>query len=230
MVQTKIGDETVIARIAQEPCDYDLGLDEIVSLRKAGVSSKVVAAMIRKCGTEASRQDDKVAHGLRNGVYAVVGDGGSPEYTLIVPAIVAAGRSGGPGTLFLPAKARISLPNEQSELKLSSRPRFWIVVNSDNKTDLKAGSDQAQNPKGFAGLQLVRLQPVLGKRQLQTGAFANGRAISGIESKHGFSITLSRVSSSTYSVVASAELASGEYALLVSDGGDSYRLYDFTVQ
>ncbi len=234
LVRAKVGDEVIIEMVANEPCGYETGIDQIIALRKADVSSKVIAAMIRKCGSMRSSKEDQSDPSeifkLSNGFYAVGTDGAVPRHTQILPAIVAAGRSGGLGTLFFPAKSVITLPAERALTVVSQRPTFWIVMKpiegKERQVDLRSGI----LPSEFHNIKLVSLDKKAGKRQLQTGSYANGRALSGFEFNNTMQFRVSRVSESVSELTISAELMPGEYAFIANDNVESYRIYDFAVR
>lgn len=234
LVRAKVEDEVIIEMVANEPCGYETGVDQIVALRKVGVSSKVIAAMIRKCGSSRSSKTDQSDPSeifkLSNGFYAVRSDDSVPQHIQILPAIVAAGRSGGFGTLFFPAKSVITLPAERSLTVVSQRPTFWIVLKSSESDQQRVDSRIGIIPSEFHNIKLVGLDKRTGKRQLQTGSYVNGRALSGFGFNNTVEFRASRVSESVSELTISADLAPGEYAFVVSDNVDSYRIYDFTVR
>ncbi|HEX4961638.1 MAG TPA: hypothetical protein VF173_12415 [Thermoanaerobaculia bacterium] len=49
MVAAGLGEEVVVAKVREAPrTDFHLGVDDLVELRKAGVSERVVAAMLER--------------------------------------------------------------------------------------------------------------------------------------------------------------------------------------
>lgn len=227
--RAKVGDEAIVAQIANQPCQYQVELDDIVRLRKAGVSSAVVAAMIRRCESAASTVEDEgdgAAIRLKPGLYSIRHSGAVAERSIMVPAVVAAGRSGGNGSLLFPDRSKISLPGPRSSLVLAgTRPVFWIVT----APHQRSAPDDRSPPPGYEDLQLVRLESKAGKRQLQTSSSANGVIMSGLAPNRSTPIQVIRKSRALYIVSVKTDLEQGDYALLASDKGNAYRLYDFAI-
>lgn len=230
--RAKAGDEVIIASIAKEPCDYQLGVEHIVKLRKVGVSSPVIAAMIRRCrltpGNGQNGEDPDVGRELRAGLYAVDSVSTPPKFDLIVPAFVTPGRSGGNGSFLFPDRSKISLPRERSALLVASRrPVFWIVVDT---AAVRLNHEVGDIPSGFEDIQLMRLERKAGKRQLQTSSAANGGVMSGIDPRKSVPIRVSRKSSSIYVVSLESDIEIGDYAFMTGSMTSAYRMYDFTFE
>jgi hypothetical protein len=48
LVQAELGEDMIVSLVDAQPGNYSLGVDDIVALKKAGVSDKVIAAMLNK--------------------------------------------------------------------------------------------------------------------------------------------------------------------------------------
>lgn len=55
MAQVGFGDAVIIAKIEGSPTDFKVGLDDLMDLKKKGLSDAVIAAMVRKTGNEPGR-------------------------------------------------------------------------------------------------------------------------------------------------------------------------------
>lgn len=225
MARAGVGDEAIIAQVAASSCTYKVETVDLVQLRKAGVSSRVTAAMIRACARKevpaVDPSDPARDLGLRPGLYAVESGIGGTRYSLIVPAIVAAGQAGGNGSLLMPSKSRITLPGPNGlALAVNGRISFWIV---------SPGSTATNSPMSQE-LQLVRLDQKSDRRQLQTGATANGFAVGGVSSKHVIELRVAAKSETVVVVTPTQDLPTGEYALIAREANNAFRVYDFSIR
>ncbi len=232
LAKNRVGDEAILAKIATEPCGYDLTIPGIRKLKVARVSNGVIAAMIRKCSKgDGLSDDDIITHelGLHPGLFGVDDASGGSVPQQIVPAMVAAGLPGGNGTVLLPAKSKLTLPGARSGwLTRKARPVFWIVA--DPATSI--GQPEVTSPSGPPGydhMRLVRLDQRTGKRQLYVGTVISGVAIGGVYSRSALALRIVRRSRSLFVAIPETDLDPGEYALLVNDKASTYRVYDFTV-
>ena len=62
-----LGDEVILALIDIDPVQYDLDAQRVLELKDAGVSERVLAAMLRSAPVGASRRHARAA-GVRSGV------------------------------------------------------------------------------------------------------------------------------------------------------------------
>lgn len=235
LAKAGVGDETIMARIASEPCGYTLEIADITGLRRAGVSSRVVAAMISKCGSAEPRSyksgDPAEAPTLGPGVHVVEQIAGGTRSWLIRPAIVAVGRSGGIGTILLPSRSAISLPGASTSIVIATnRPRIWIVSAGPRSNGSILTRLEGNGLRGFEDVLLVQFERKSDRRQLRMGAVANGVAMSGIDPKRVVATTISAKSDWVLTVTPNVDLLSGEYALMAREGPNAYRLYDFSIR
>jgi len=54
LVKSGIGEQTIVAMINEQPGKYELSADDMIALKKAGVSDKILAAMIVRAGTKSA--------------------------------------------------------------------------------------------------------------------------------------------------------------------------------
>lgn len=233
LTKAKVGDEAILAQIANHPCDYRLEISDITSLRKAGVSGTVIAAMIRRCA--AARPTPTVvgvageAISLRPGIYAVETEEGRTRYGYIVPAVVAAGQAGGSGSVLLPFKSKVTLPGSSgTKLAISNRPSFWIVSAAPT-TPLTGASSLGGLPADYSDIRLARLEQKKDRRQLQVGAGLNRTAIAEIDPKRIVPLRFKVRSATIHVIEPVRDLDPGQYALVVRDGETAFRMYDFAI-
>lgn len=46
LAKSRLGDEVILAKIVSAPCSFDLATYRLIELKDAGVSSRVIAAMV----------------------------------------------------------------------------------------------------------------------------------------------------------------------------------------
>lgn len=229
--RARVGDAAILARVESQPCHYRVTTADLAALRKSGVSGPVIAAMIRKCSSGLS--DNQVAGDRggpeRPGLYVVESWPGRARYSLIVPAVVAAGQSGGNGTLILPTGLRLTLPGSTATISAASQPAFWIVGKAPRMLGPDLGSGQII-PDEYEGVRLVRLDQKADRRQLQIGRVTNAIPLSGVKQNRVLALRAARNSPGTVVLTPEQELLPGQYALIVSDRANAFRLYDFAVE
>lgn len=229
LARAKAGDPAILARIESQPCRYQLTTADMAALRKSGVSGPVIAAMIRKCGNappeQAERASGMTAIPERPGLYLVERQAERVRFSLIVPAVITAGRAGGNGSLLLPATMRLTLPGKSAALVAAGDASFWIVeAQHAGRGGVQAG------PAGHEGIRLVRLDQKSDRRQLRVGAATNALVLSGIDQDRVVPLSRERQPGGGDTFTPARRLEPGEYALVVTDLGDAFRLYDFTVR
>lgn len=233
--RAKVGDEAILARIANEPCQYDLSVAQIGNLGKSGVSSRIIAAIIRKCGAEDNTSKSAtipdIPPNLRPGLYMVTSAPGSTQYVRLVPALISAGKAGGNGSLLFPNKYKLTLPGDYSGSLISSvKPEFWLVFGGHQAGSVEGASEDLNTIPGYEGLAIVRLKVRRGKRELLVGSAAVGIAASGMGRDGVVAAEISRKVGTIYVVSITEELAPGEYALIANAGANAYRVYDFSIR
>lgn len=233
LARANVGDEAILALVAGEPCGYDLSVDHIGALKRSGVSGRVIAAMVRKCGSTNSgneaASDPGNAGTSKPGVYIPRGEGKAEQWLPIIPAIVAPGLGGGNGSLLFPNTSKLTLPGSSSRFRLSPhRTVFRIIVSAGTTMNVAASGSNVV--PGYEGLRLVRFNIKGAKRVLKVGSSLNGATLSGVDQDWNMPIMISRNSNSSYDVAAGEKLPPGEYALMIGDGGKPYRLFDFSIE
>jgi hypothetical protein len=51
LVKAGLGGDTIISIVNTQPGEYSMGADDIIALKRAGVSEKVITAMLRRSAT-----------------------------------------------------------------------------------------------------------------------------------------------------------------------------------
>jgi hypothetical protein len=240
MSKLGLDDDIIIAKIKNGSCQFQLEDTDLVSLKKAGVSPKVIAAMldagaltsppvtIRK--NEVPSQfmgQSKVGVPSENapsepGMYVAAGGG----FTKILGEIVDFKRSGSmlasDLTLHIKTtKENVQLLGPHAQTVTGSNPEFYFIP---AKQEADAGVNAGD-------LILVRLEEKKERRQFEVGAQGLWRGSKGISLTHQVQLTRSEAKPGVYKITPAAGLGKGEYGLYLSRGeGMAPYVYDFSVQ
>jgi hypothetical protein len=229
LVGAKIGDEALIAKIDTLPCGYDVSMAQLARLKKAKVSSAVLAAMIRRCG-------DKASSGIvgeerpRAGVYLERMPGGHSELVRIEPAYVSPARGGGNGSLLFPSKSKLSLPGAAASLRASAyRPVFFFFVDAKNLRHDGFGNDPTDGAHDPSGFNLVRFTVEKNERELTVEKANMLGSSSNIDTGLARAFTVSPDDEGVYRVDIVTSLDPGQYGFIERLSGGTYRVYDFEI-
>jgi len=240
MSKLGLDDTIIIAKIKNGSCQFQLEDTDLVSLKKAGVSPKVIAAML-DAGAVASPPatitknevppqfmgQSKVGVQSENtpsepGMYVATGGG----FTKVLGQILEFKRSGSmlvsDLTLHVKTtKENVQLLGPHAQTMTGSNPEFYFIP---AKQEADAGVNAGD-------LILVHLEEKKERRQIEVGAQGAWRASNGISLTHQVQLSRSEVKSGVYKIAPAAGLGKGEYGLYLTRGeGMSPYLYDFSVQ
>lgn len=246
--QAGLGDEAIVAKVKASPGRYDLSTDQIIALKKQGVSGPVIAAMIA-AGNPASTAptisltspDPMVPHPA--GVY-VLGGGATPQMTRIDATVSNQAKTGGlfgyaltGGLASMSVKAAI--PGETARTTADShRPTFYMFFDESNPDSAKVasfGSGTAAAITSPNEFTLISLTKKKGRREARVGSVNIGGAKSGVMDKDQLRFDYTNIRPGVYKVTPNAELVPGEYGFIYSigqgpGGALSARIFDFSIK
>lgn len=241
LLKAGLGDDLVIAKINTEPCNYAVSTPDILSLKSANVSERVIAAMLTRCASASAARgisgddaspDPMVRHSP--GIY-LMEDWQTPTILLPVHANKSSGmKTSGNGSVLMPLVAKMLLPGVSSRLLVySTSPTFYFYFNSNDQAVSDFGQEHstaAQSPDGFS---LVRLKSKKGNRELEMGRESSygGSIVSyrkGLSLKSSVAFRAENRSPGIYKV-AVGPLEAGEYAFVFTGSDSASRVYDFTI-
>lgn len=242
----QIGDEAIIAKIRSSGTQLDLSPQEMIDLRKRGVSSNVIAMLIGNPNSVTSSQysmnspDPQIPH--PTGLYALVGSGPGARMIKIDPTntsqvkttgMIGYALTGGIASLGM----RVSVPNRSARVRASGRPTFYFFFD-DSRSGAMGGTFignafNASSPNEFS---LVRLEPKDGRREARVGRFNIGGMKLGVMDKDRIQFRYDAVRPGVFMVTTTETLKPGEYGFLYSlpgggmGGAMTARIFDFGVE
>ena len=245
LTQLGLGDDAIIAKIAADKVDFDLSTDDMIALRKQGVSSAVIAALIgnryvAKIAPSLDSPDPMVPHPA--GFYALQEEGRIQRMQRMEPTVSNQAKTGGlfgyaltGGLASMSIKAAIQ--NDTSRVPMGTQPKFYFFSaesNGDSSSAWASGANTVVNSP--AELTLVRLTKKNGRREARVGSVNIGGAKTGVMDKERIAFTHSAVRPGVFVVQPQAPLPAGEYGFIYSlagagaGGAMTARIFDFTVR
>lgn len=235
LAQAGVGDDVLLSKIDNLPCSYDLSTDQIIHLRKSGVSNAVLSAMVDRCsgssraqGTDQSSSNPLIKR--TPGLYLKDTSSGSERIGIIRPTTVSGVQVSGNGSLIFPYIAKLSIPRLTAQNVADGQsPTFYFYFEAaDNKTgDFGTSvSNAAQSPSEFS---LVRFKAEKNQREMIIGRASAFNARVGIDPKYTIPFSITEIGDSIFEVKMNSQLTPGQYGFVLRAGNDAYRIYDFQV-
>lgn len=242
--QAGLGDDVIIAKIRASDASFQLTADDLIQLKKAGVSSQVISAMLATAplrpGTAPSTSLDPMQPHAA-GLYIVRKD----QMDRLDPTATNQAKTGGHighaitfGISTLSIKAAI--PGETSRIRIQPGiPVFYFFFDEANGLPLGASiwasgtNTIVTSPSQFTLAHLVQKQ---GRREAQVGSQNLGGSKEGVMDHDRVEFTYDLVRPGVYKAIPKAPLEPGEYGFLFAltnngtEGALSARIYDFTVE
>ncbi len=247
-----LGDEAVIAKIKASDADYDVSTDALIALKKSGVSSPVIAAMIDASSRKATKQnailsvdspDPSVPHA--SGIYLLASWLPEPKMVPINATTSTQTKTGGflgyaltGGIASMSFKSVVPGASARTTSDIS-RPTFYFYFDrareGGNSAVWNAGS--VNSPAEFS---LVKFDVKKGHREAKVGKFNIGGAKAGVMDKDRIPFTATEISPGVFEVRPDQSLVGGEYGFLVqtSTGGGpgmagsgamAAKIFDFSI-
>ncbi len=241
-----LGDSVIAAKIADQPCGYNVGTEALIELKHAGLSDALITAMVMRCSgapatsprpatSPAPAVPLPAATAPAPGIYLADGATPHPHLTLLRPAAQASTKLTGNGSILFPHMARLIVPQPAAQVaSTTARPVFYFYFTPEGRHVGGFGevnTEAAQSPAEFS---LVHFRRDGGNRQVPIGRTEPYVEITGIDPKNTLPFTVEDLGWGTFKVVAGQDLAPGEYGFVLVGERDRrrsplFRIYDFTV-
>jgi hypothetical protein len=229
MVQVKLGDGVIIAKIKSSACKFDTSTDALIKLKEAGVSDAVMQAMAEAAGAATSAaapaahppdpNDPNAEHDP--GIYYLHETPEGRRMVQLEPTAYSGAKSGGifkSAMTYGIAKAKwkaVVRGARASVRTTEPTPTFYFYFEQKHGTLSYAGVPASAYM--FGGLStpsqftLVRLESKKNNRELIVGEWGAYRASSGTREKDVVEFDLVKASPGIYRVVPRSNLQPGEY-------------------
>lgn len=241
--ELQVGDDAIIAKIESDGSVFDLTTDQIIELRKKGLSSAVVAAMLKtKGGPKLSLDspDPMVPHAP--GLYLLEEQGEKSKMTKMNFTVSSQAKTGGIlGYAFTGGIAsmsvKVAIQDETAKMRTSGDPKFYFFFESD--TQQSSSNTWASGANTFvnspAEFTLVELMKKKGRREARVGSMNIAGAKSGVMDKDRLAFRSNEIRPGVYEVTPAVPLKPGEYGFIFSlagtgtGGAMTARVFDFSV-
>jgi hypothetical protein len=201
-----LGDEVIIARIKTSPCKFALSDDDLVALKRAGVSDKVIAAMLEASVLTHPR---------------VSVDGWPVEQRSLVQSKVVGGLGKNLSLGIKSRRTKAFLEGRHASVYAASNPTLILQLPTDDSVD---------------NYILVRMAPKGDRRELEVEASGAGTGLrAGIRTESAIRMSFKPLGGRLYQLTPVKRLKRGEYMLYILGSADANkgiygRGYDFSVQ
>jgi hypothetical protein len=235
LVDAKIGDEVIIAKIQTSPNRFDLSVDALIELKKKGVSSAVLAAMVSAskpgpvsaaAAMSADSPDPMVPH--PSGVYLLQETLDPSRMERLNPVTANQTKTGGfLGYALTSGIASMSMksviPGGSARITTAdTTPVFYFYFDEANPS-LSGGAQTSAWLLGPASpvtspneFSLVRLTVKKDRREVRVGSFNIAGAKSGVMDKDRIAFTYDQVAPGVFRVTPSEPLPPGQYGFIYS--------------
>ncbi|MCB5426226.1 hypothetical protein H0274_13240 [Altererythrobacter sp. CC-YST694] len=244
--ELQIGDEAIIAKIESDSAVFNLSTDEMIDLRRRGLSSQVIASMLKKKQGAApvlslNSPDPMVAHPA--GLYYLSGEGEVGKMERMNFTVSSQAKTGGIFGYVLTgglasASVKVAIQNEEAPIRTGKNPKFYFffddVSQASSATTWASGSNTFVNsPAEFTLIELTKKE---GRREARVGSMNIAGAKSGVMDKDRIAFQSNEIRPGVFEVVPEQELTPGEYGFIFSLGASgtagvmTARVFDFQVR
>jgi hypothetical protein len=246
MVQAKLADAIVTAKIKSSACKFDTSTDALIKLKQAGVSDAVLAAMAEGGAPPAAAgtpppppdpNDPKSPHD--SGIYYLRQDSGGRQMVLLEPSVYSGGKTGGMFKMAMTygmskAKWKAVVKGPHASLRVTEKhPTFYFYFEEKAGGLSQAGgmNGGASSPNEFL---LARMDVKSAERELVIGQVGMFGTSSGARSKDIVSVDVQKERPGVYKVQPQGDMEPGEYGFYYGGstqamGATGGKLFDFGI-
>jgi hypothetical protein len=234
-----LGDSVIVEKIKGSTCQFDTSVDALKSLKDAGLSDAVIAAML-SAGSSSSGSaaapagdpnDPNAAH--VSGIWLFQQVNGKPQMTQMKPTPIDEVKTGsGFGMAWGgSARTRAVLSGLHASMQLAEpQPVFYFYFDKEAEGLSSTGSS-ATSPDDF-NLAAMDIHKDKGERRLEIGKYTMGGSRIGLDKKQVQALNAEKIADRVYKVTPVNPLKPGEYSFVdlraanITGGG---KLFDFGV-
>ena len=244
LTNAQVGDDAIVAKIRSSGAHFDLSTNQMIDLRKRGVSPAVLAAMVdsrvdAKSVMSSDSPDPLVPHPL--GVYYLYPSGASPHMERLEPTSASQTKTGGMFGFALTGgiasmSLKIVVPGANAKIRTGGSGTFYFFVGDGGTSAVSnsflGSSFLVTSPNDFA---LVKFDRKSDKREAKVGKVNIGGAQSGVMDKDRLPFTYETVKPGVFKITITTQLMPGEYGFLYlipgqgTNGAAGARIFDFGV-
>ncbi|MFN5182693.1 MAG: hypothetical protein ACK5D5_06680 [Bacteroidota bacterium] len=237
LVKSKVGDDVIIKKINSSNCDFNVGTDDLITLKENNVSEKIINLMVEKqakTDSEAAKGKSKNSDG-KNNVFTESGIFFKQEgkYVPLDATLVTSNNSKNMGCMggclsiygfgkFFSNKLKSQIEGNEANYQFNQMPEFYFNFEKTNRGLNNANNNslmdeyfqnvKASSPNEF---KLVKLDVSKGKREYVSAKVkGNGEADNSIDDNYIVNFKYSKVSENTYKVTFPTPLTPGEYCFV----------------
>jgi hypothetical protein len=234
-----LGDDTILAKIASLPCNYDTSTTQLIALKHSGLSDTVIASMVKRCtgaekaqGVDSAALDPAAMH--KAGIYLALGPQAGPPLQGLRPTISSAIKVVGNGSILFPRLAKVVVPLGHAQaVSRDGHPTFWFYFNKADRRVDEFGSPASHAASSPSEYSLVHLRVDGDVRQFVIGRVQPYVGVSGVDPKYAVAFDVEEMGDGIFRVKMVRDIEPGEYAFVLpgtSGRTNTYQMYDFEVQ
>jgi hypothetical protein len=259
LVQARLSDDLIVSTINASPGTFDTSADGLITLKRAGVSDKVVSAVVMKSSGSApaapsprtasladngsaiaaSANPDDPASYHDPGVYLLTTGPDGKQHMLFIDRAGAGHEktSNVMGAAFSygisKAKIKAEVPGPHAPVRTKDpRPAFYMFFPSSSSLGGFGGNDVITSPAQFS---LLAMEEKKDHRETAIAKMGFASASAGTDEKRAKLFTSDRIRNGVYKLTPNANLGAGEYAFIASTGmggpatNHTVVIYDFGI-
>ncbi|HEV2352240.1 MAG TPA: hypothetical protein VG028_20595 [Terriglobia bacterium] len=242
MVQAKLPDGVIVAKIKSSACGFDTGTDALIKLKQEGVSEPVLAAMAgcaspAPVGTPPALNDPDADH--PSGIYYLQQRPNGPSMTELEPTVYSGGKSGGfwkTRMTYGIAKSKWTsvVHGGRAALRITeARPTFYFYFDVKN-SGLSTSGTWGMGASSADEFLLAKMEEKKDEREVIMGQVNAFGASMGTSSKEVISFDAQKIRPGVYKVQPRTDLDSGEYCFYYGGsaqamGATGGKLFDFGI-
>lgn len=229
------GKDILKSKIINTPSKFDVSLDGMLALKKAGVPDDVINQMISKppeTSVASNNSPNSNQPKLEQGVYYLPPNAEKIE---LEPTVMTSSRSSGLGAIsgIFNSKQQASLSGKEAATQFAdNNPKFLFVFDTLAVNDMNAGKRSFSNVRSPNEFLLVKLNVEKNTREIMISKGNNINSSSGIDDKRIKLFSFKKLSKGVYELQAKEELSEGEYCFMFAESsfeGGANKVFDFGI-